>query len=96
MTMSSKTLFQITCGLSACEGAVARSCSGLFSQVTSDRTRGHSLKLHLGRVRLDIRKNFFLERMVRQWKGLPREVLESPSSTELFRKGLEGPLSALI
>ncbi|RMB98168.1 hypothetical protein DUI87_25649 [Hirundo rustica rustica] len=68
---------------------------GLFLQATTDRTRGHSLKLRQGRYRLDIRKKFFTERVKKYWNGLPGEVVESPS-LDVFKKRLHEALGVMV
>lgn len=56
------------------EGGCSQVWADLFFYTTRRR---HSLKMHQGRLTLNIRNNFCMERVVKHWNGLPREVVES-------------------
>jgi len=53
--------------------------SNWFKLAVNGRTRGHKYKLIKSRSRLDIRKNFFSQRVINEWNNLPNEVVEAES-----------------
>lgn len=75
------------------KGGCSKMVVCLFSQETREKITG--LKLFKGKFKLDIRRNFFMEWVVKHWNGLSREVVES-LSLEGFKKWLDVALSAVV
>ena len=67
----------------------------LFSLGSRDRTHRNGSKLHQGRFRLDMRKHFFTERVVKHWNRLPREAVDAPSLS-VFERYLDNELNNML
>jgi len=76
------------------KGAYKQERDLLFTCSDSDRIRENGFKLYEGRNRLDVRKKFFNQRVVRCWNRLPREAVDTPS-LEAFKARLVGILGKL-
>ena len=58
-------------------------------------TRRNCFKLQEERFRLDVRRKFFTEGVVRCWSRLPREAADAPSLV-VFMARLDGALGNLV
>ena len=67
----------------------------LFERVNNSRTRGNGFKLKEGRYGLDVWGKFFTLRVVRCWKRLPREFVDT-TSLEVFKARLDAALGSLV
>ena len=65
-----------------------------FMRVDSGRTRGNGFRLRQGRVRLDIRRKFFTQRVVTHCNRLSK-VVDAPS-LEAFNARLDVALGSLV
>ena len=50
-----------------------------FQKTEYSKTRGHTMKLAKDRSRLDIRKNFYSQRVVEPWNKLPQCAINAPT-----------------
>ena len=66
---------------------------GLFVPSTNTNTRGNSKKLQKSRNRLDIRKNYFTNRVIDVWISLPEAVI-SAKIVKSFETRLDSHWSA--
>ena len=63
----------------------------LFPMLGESRTRGHSLRIRGRPFRMEMRKNFFSQRVVNLWNSLPQKAVEA-NSLDAFKRELDRAL----
>lgn len=77
------------------KGAYKKDRERLLTEACHARTRGSGFKQKEDRIRLGMRKKFFIVRVMRHWSRLSREVVDTPC-LEVFRARWDGALSNLV
>ena len=67
----------------------------IFSKAAYDGTRGHTMKLEKNVMHLDIRKNFFPQRVIDYWNALPQTAIDAKSINK-FKSQLKTHLNNII
>ena len=62
--------------------------NSFFTLNNLGRTRGHNLKMVKSRNTLELRRNFFSQRVVDEWNSLPQEVVDAVSVNQ-FKNRLD-------
>ena len=55
---------------------------------TESRTRGHTMKLKISRSKIEIRRNFFTNRIKKRWNGLRQEIINA-KAIDAFKKAYD-------
>ena len=55
---------------------------------TESRTRGHTMKLKISRSKIEIRRNFFTNRIKKRWNGLSQELINA-KAIDAFKKAYD-------
>jgi len=77
------------------KGAYRKDGENIFTRASCDRTRSNGCKVREGRFRLDVRKKFFMVRVVKYWSRLLIVVVDA-TSLETLKARLDGALSNLV
>ncbi|KAJ7410695.1 hypothetical protein BTVI_52673 [Pitangus sulphuratus] len=85
----------LTAAFQYIKSAYKKEGEGIFAQADTDSTEGNGFKPKEQRFRLDVRKKFFIVRVVKHWNRLTTEVVDV-SSLDMLKAKLDGALSNLV